>query len=227
MSSSVPMVGETTSAARSLTNAQNAAASGDGPSSPQAASVVTATAIAAMRWRRRDLVGTAPTVPCRSSSTPSHPRPTVPSPTSPVAAGHRLAEFFTRGTHMIANIASATVRGAHGHPVTVEVHVGAGLPGFTMLGLPDEACREARDRVRAAVLSSGFDWPDRRITVNLAPPHHRKTGSGLDLAIAIGVLVAAQRIPPDAVGGLHMVGEVGLDGALHPVPESSPMSTTC
>ncbi|MFZ8968689.1 MAG: magnesium chelatase domain-containing protein [Ilumatobacteraceae bacterium] len=128
---------------------------------------------------------------------------------------------------MIANIASATVRGAHGHPVTVEVHVGAGLPGFTMLGLPDEACREARDRVRAAVLSSGFDWPDRRITVNLAPPHHRKTGSGLDLAIAIGVLVAAQRIPPDAVGGLHMVGEVGLDGALHPVPESSPMSTTC
>ena len=124
---------------------------------------------------------------------------------------------------MIANIASATVRGAHGHPVTVEVHVGAGLPGFTMLGLPDEACREARDRVRAAVLSSGFDWPDRRITVNLAPPHHRKTGSGLDLAIAIGVLVAAQRIPPEAVGGLHMVGEVGLDGALHPVPGVAPM----
>ena len=84
---------------------------------------------------------------------------------------------------MIANVHSATVRGAHGHPVTVEVHVGAGLPGFTMLGLPDEACREARDRVRAVDLSSGLDWPDRRITVNLAPPHQRETGFGLDLAV--------------------------------------------
>lgn len=124
---------------------------------------------------------------------------------------------------MIANVHSATVRGAHGHPVTVEVHVGAGLPGFTMLGLPDEACREARDRVRAAVLSSGLDWPDRRITVNLAPPHHRKTGSGLDLAIAVGVLVAAQRLPAEAVGDVHMVGELGLDGSLHTIPGVAPM----
>ena len=89
---------------------------------------------------------------------------------------------------MIASVDAATILGARGHPVTVEVHVSShGLPGFTMLGLPDESCREARDRVRAAVMSSGFKWPDKKITVNLAPPQFRKTGSGLDVAIAIGV----------------------------------------
>ena len=91
---------------------------------------------------------------------------------------------------MIASIRSATIVGARGLPVSVEVHVGKGLPGFLMLGLPDESCREARDRVRAAVLSCN-SWPDKRITVNLAPPLYRKAGSGLDLAVAVGVLAAS------------------------------------
>ena len=99
---------------------------------------------------------------------------------------------------MIASVSSATILGARGFSVQVEVHVGRGLPGFSMLGLPDEACREARDRVRAAVLSSGLNWPDQKITVNLAPPHHRKTGSGLDLPIALGVLLATQQLPAEA-----------------------------
>jgi len=70
---------------------------------------------------------------------------------------------------VIASIPSATLLGVRGRPVLVEVHVSNGLPGFTVVGLPDAACREARDRVRAALLSSGFPWPLRRVTVNLAP----------------------------------------------------------
>lgn len=124
---------------------------------------------------------------------------------------------------MIAAIRSSTLLGARGYPVTVEVHVGRGLPAFTMLGLPDEACREARDRVRAAVLSSGLAWPDAKVTVNLAPPRHRKTGSGLDLAIAVGVLVATEQLGPDAATGLAFVGELGLDGAIRDIPGVAPM----
>ena len=91
---------------------------------------------------------------------------------------------------MLAAISAATLTGAVGRPVSVEVHVSNGLPGFTIVGLPDAAVREARDRVRAAVLSSGLPWPLRRVTVNLAPSGVRKGGAGLDLAIAVGVLVA-------------------------------------
>ncbi|NNE13267.1 MAG: ATP-binding protein, partial [Ilumatobacter sp.] len=124
---------------------------------------------------------------------------------------------------MIATVDAATILGARGHPVTVEVHIAKGLPGFTMLGLPDESCREARDRVRAAIMSSGFAWPDKKVTVNLAPPHYRKTGSGLDVAIAVGVLTAAGLIPPDAVDRLAFAGELGLDGSIRRVPGVAPM----
>ena len=95
--------------------------------------------------------------------------------------------------------------GITGHPVSVEVHVGNGLPGYHMVGLPDVACRESRDRVRAAILSSGLRWPDTRITVNLAPASVRKGGSGLDVAIAIGVLIATEQLDPSLVEriGVH------------------------
>ena len=83
-------------------------------------------------------------------------------------------------------------------PVTVEVRVGTGLPGFQIVGQPDLACRESRDRVRAALLSCEFEWPNKRITVNLAPSGTRKGGSGLDLAIALRVYPTAQ----DAINDL-------------------------
>ncbi len=125
---------------------------------------------------------------------------------------------------MLASIQSATILGARGHPVTVEVHVSnQGLPGFTMLGLPDESCREARDRVRAAIASAGFTWPDRKVVVNLAPPQFRKTGSALDVAIAIGALVAFDVIRPEVVVGLSFAGELGLDGTIRRVPGVAPM----
>ena len=94
---------------------------------------------------------------------------------------------------MLAIVPSATLLGAEGRPVSVEVHVSSGLPAYNVVGLPDEACRESRDRVRAALLSSRLPWPPTRITVNLAPSGVRKTGAGLDLAIAVGALVAGER----------------------------------
>ena len=124
---------------------------------------------------------------------------------------------------MLASIPSATLIGASGHPVTVEVHVGAGLPGYRLVGMPDAACRESRDRVRAAILSSGLVWPGNCITVNLAPSGWRKTGAGLDLAIALGVLVASEAMPAEAVAGYGFVGELGLDGTLRRVPGAAPM----
>jgi len=124
---------------------------------------------------------------------------------------------------MFASVPSAVLVGAEGRPVSVDVHVSRGLPGFTMVGLPDTSVRESRDRARAAVLSSRLAWPSTKITVNLAPSGQRKTGSGLDLAIAVAVLVADEQVAPEAVAGLAFVGELGLDGSLRSVPGVAPM----
>jgi magnesium chelatase family protein len=124
---------------------------------------------------------------------------------------------------VLASIASAVVRGADGHPVTVEVHIAPGLPGLTIVGLPDASCREARDRVRAAVTAAGVSWPAKRITVNLAPSADKKVGSGLDLAMAVAILVANEDLPTAAVAGLAFLGELGLDGTVRPVPGIVPL----
>ena len=127
----------------------------------------------------------------------------------------RVGRPFTR---VLAAINSATLSGAIGSAVSVEVHVSNGLPGFTVVGQPDAAVREARDRVRAAILSSGLAWPLRRVTVNLAPSGIRKGGAGLDLPIAIGLLVATGELSPACAEGLAFCGELGLNGSLRHVP---------
>jgi magnesium chelatase family protein len=119
---------------------------------------------------------------------------------------------------VLATIPSAVLLGVDGHRVAVEVHVSSGLPGFTVVGLPDAAVRESRDRVRAALLSSGLAWPLRRVTVNLAPSGIRKGGAGLDLPIAVGLLVASGELDAGAVGATAFIGELGLDGSLRGVP---------
>ncbi len=119
---------------------------------------------------------------------------------------------------MLATVASATLNGAVGRAVSVEVHVSNGLPGFTVVGLPDASVREARDRVRAALLSSGFSWPLRRTVVNLAPSGVRKGGAGLDLPIAVGLLVATDQLSPTGTDRLAFCGELGLNGSLRHVP---------
>ena len=115
---------------------------------------------------------------------------------------------------MFVSIPSATLTGVTGRPVSVEVHVSSGLPGFTILGSPDGACREARDRVRAALLNSGFEWPRRRVTVNLAPSGMVKSDAALDLAIGVGILAAAGQVDADLVRDQAFVGELGLDGTI-------------
>ncbi len=124
---------------------------------------------------------------------------------------------------MLAIVSSATVSGVAGVPVTVEVHVSSGLPGFTIVGLPDAACRESRDRVRAALLSSGLEWPIRRVTVNLAPSGVPKSGAALDLAVAVGLLVASEQLPAEAVSDRGFVGELGLDGGVRAVAGLLPL----
>jgi magnesium chelatase family protein len=107
--------------------------------------------------------------------------------------------------------------GLAGHVVEVQAHLAASVPGFVLVGLPDAALSESRDRVRAAVTSSGLRWPNRKITVNLSPASLPKAGSGFDLAIAVAMLAGAGVIEAAAPERVVHLGELGLDGRVHPV----------
>jgi magnesium chelatase family protein len=117
---------------------------------------------------------------------------------------------------MLACVRSAAVFGIDASLVQVEVDVSLGLPSFQMVGLPDASVRESRDRVRAAIRNSGFEFPIRRVTVNLAPADLRKAGSAFDLPIAVGVLAAAGHITRRAIDDPLILGELSLDGAIQP-----------
>lgn len=119
---------------------------------------------------------------------------------------------------MLATVPTSILVGIEGRPITVEVLVSSGLPAFSIVGLPDASCREARDRVRAAVVSSGLKWPRHRITVNLAPTGLRKGGAALDLPIAVALLVADGQLDARHVADIAFLGELGLDGAVRRVP---------
>ncbi|WP_153114993.1 YifB family Mg chelatase-like AAA ATPase [Rhodocyclus tenuis] len=101
--------------------------------------------------------------------------------------------------------------------VAVEVHLAGGLPAFTLVGLPDAEVREARDRVRAALQNSGFKFPDKRITVNLAPADLPKESGRFDLPIALGILAASEQLPAGALDEYEFAGELSLTGALRPI----------
>jgi magnesium chelatase family protein len=109
-------------------------------------------------------------------------------------------------------------------PVTVEADIHSGLPAFTIVGLPDAAVQESRERVRAALLNSGFDFPLRRITVNLAPADLRKVGPGFDLALAAAVLAASGQVGSDRLASCALCGELGLDGSVRGVRGSIVMA---
>jgi magnesium chelatase family protein len=123
---------------------------------------------------------------------------------------------------VLATVLSATLLGLDGRVIRVEVDVAPGLPGFTIVGLPDTALQEARERVRGAVRNTGFAYPPRRITVNLAPADLRKAGASLDLAIALGILLGSEQVRP-AAGRPALVGELSLGGDVRPVPGILPM----
>jgi magnesium chelatase family protein len=115
-------------------------------------------------------------------------------------------------------VKTATIVGIEAIPVDVEVDIGPGLPGFAIVGLGDLAVQEARERVRSALRASGFELPNSRIVVNLAPGPLRKHGTGFDLPIALGLLVATRQVSPALVEGAMSVGELSLSGRIRRVP---------
>lgn len=128
---------------------------------------------------------------------------------------------------MFAKTAGSTVLGLNGRLITVEVDIANGIPALDIVGLPDTAVKESRERVRAAIKNSGFEFPARRITVNLAPADIKKDGSGLDLPIAIGILAASGQVNTDAADKYIFIGELSLDGKVRGIPGLLPILLTC
>jgi len=118
---------------------------------------------------------------------------------------------------MLCRIPTATLWGLEAFAVECEVDLGPGLPGFVLVGLPDATGREARERVWPALRNAGFQTPDRRVTVNLAPAERRKEGASADLAVALGLLIATLQAPPARLAGVAAIGELALDGTLRGV----------
>jgi magnesium chelatase family protein len=118
----------------------------------------------------------------------------------------------------LAIVHSRAQVGVEAPSVTVEAHLANGLPGMALVGLPETAVKESKDRVRSAIQNSGFEFPARRITLNLAPADLPKDGGRFDLAIALGVLAASGQVPVDSLTSLECLGELALSGAVRPVP---------
>ncbi len=125
---------------------------------------------------------------------------------------------------MLARVYSCAVIGLEGVIVEVEVDIGDGLPSVTIVGLPDTAVQESRERVQAAVKNAGLIFPRKRLTVNLAPAAVRKEGPAYDLPIALGTLLATGQIPAGCVEGALIIGELSLDGSVRHVRGVLPMA---
>ena len=115
---------------------------------------------------------------------------------------------------MVQRVATVAFEGIEARAVDVQVQVAPGLPAFNIVGLPDKAVSEAKERVRAALVASGLALPARRITVNLAPADLPKEGSHYDLPIALGLMAGIGALPADALAGFSVLGELGLDGSI-------------
>src|SRR4051794_9548086 len=125
---------------------------------------------------------------------------------------------------MFAMARTFALIGVNAEPVHVEVDIGSGLPSFTIVGLPDAAVRESRERVRAALENSGFEYPQHRITANLAPADLPKAGPSFDLAVAAGLLAASKQLRQEQLDGVVLAGELALDGSIRPVPGALAMA---
>ena len=127
-----------------------------------------------------------------------------------------FAKVYTRG-----------LLGLHAPAIEVEVHLSQGLPSLTIVGLAEAAVRESKDRVRSAIINSGFQFPTKRLTINLAPADLPKDGSRLDLAIALGILIASGQLPEQSSDGLEFIGELALDGQLRPTTGTLSIAIAC
>lgn len=126
-----------------------------------------------------------------------------------------------------AKIYTRALLGLHAASIEVEVHVSQGLPSLTIVGLAEAAVRESKDRVRSAIINSGFQFPNKRLTINLAPADLPKDGSRLDLPIALGILIASGQLPENVTDDYEFVGELALDGNLRPVSGALSIAMTC
>ncbi|QIO07149.1 ATP-binding protein [Acinetobacter shaoyimingii] len=127
-----------------------------------------------------------------------------------------FAKIYTRG-----------LLGLHAPLIEVEVHVSQGLPSLTIVGLPEAAVRESKDRVRSAIINSGFQFPTKRLTINLAPADLPKDGSRLDLPIALGILIASGQLPENTTDDFEFIGELALDGHLRPASGTLTIAMAC
>lgn len=127
-----------------------------------------------------------------------------------------FAKIYTRG-----------LLGLHASLIEVEVHVSQGMPSLTIVGLAEAAVRESKDRVRSAIINSGFQFPSKRLTINLAPADLPKDGSRLDLPIALGILIASGQIPENSTDDYEFIGELALDGQLRPVTGTLSIAMAC
>ncbi len=127
-----------------------------------------------------------------------------------------LAKIYTRG-----------LLGLHAPLIEVEVHVSAGLPSLTIVGLAEAAVRESKDRVRSAIINSGYQFPTKRLTINLAPADLPKDGSRLDLPIALGILIATGQLPENVTDHFEFIGELALDGHLRPITGTLTIAMAC
>lgn len=127
----------------------------------------------------------------------------------------------------LAIIHSRAKIGIEAPPVTIEVHLSNGLPGLTIVGMPEAAVRESKDRVRSALLNAHFEFPARRITINLAPADLPKEGGRFDLPIALGILAASEQLPPDQLDKIEAVGELALSGELRAIGGVLPTALAC
>ena len=127
-----------------------------------------------------------------------------------------FSKIYTRG-----------LLGLHAPQIEVEVHVSQGLPSLTIVGLAEAAVRESKDRVRSAIINSGFLFPTKRLTINLAPADLPKDGSRLDLPIALGILIASGQLPENVTDDFEFIGELALDGHLRPVSGTLTIAMAC
>ena len=118
---------------------------------------------------------------------------------------------------MLSKIFSSATYGIDAYLIEVETHVEKQVPGFIIVGLPDNAVKESRERVTAAIKNSGFEFPIKKITINLAPADIKKEGSAFDLSIAIGILSAIEKVEESMLGDSVLLGELSLDGLLRPI----------
>ncbi|MFA5096143.1 MAG: YifB family Mg chelatase-like AAA ATPase [Candidatus Omnitrophota bacterium] len=125
---------------------------------------------------------------------------------------------------MLAKVFSFGLQGIEAYPVEIEVDVSRGLPTINVVGLPDSAVKESKERVKSAIRNSGFNWPSERVTISLAPSGVKKEGACFDLGIALGILAATEQLNPSGLSGYSVLGELSLDGSLRPVRGMLPIA---